>query len=862
MATFTITATQNIDALVGKTGGDVYNINWGTLIVDQDSRFGLNNNNSSATAATTFGNITISATLWGILDVDARYVRIIPYDTWAWNVPTSNTVISQGWASWQLICVMTSLTATPTASWAAMPATGFIKIKAWNSTEYSAWALTGISANATGASTVWFIELVWDDAGTLNVPRLWLARFRWEWYNLGTTNGTANQQFQIPTQGIALRYFPWVYIETSVGSNTYEFYPNAWSQTTVATDIRAKVVWISTWGLVRIWHNGTANAWFLPVTWLKVVIPNIILQNCTTAARNANVLPNASLATRYDFTTTGGWVVEMDKVASTWYLSFAQAFSVTLTNTCTNEQISVSEIASPMNWSNVGVGQSAAQAQSALLKSLCFAGGTFTNCVWSRATLASSGSYTNSITDVTWFTYVFDRSIGLTVKWNATSGNWVATRAVNCTWTSPILVNGRMVFATCTNIAVNSWNYVDVITWTTATTAAQNSYVFELSANTNGFTSTWWAFLGLTNVQPYLGILSIAAAWCANVKLRSIGTRSSPLSLGSVNNAAYLFVLATWAAASDVKIQRCYVSNTRTWLWTWDNSSTRITLEKVFGDYADAPVTPTLNTLIKWNGATYALTAQTAVYGTHYHDYFTSTTAWRIAIVMNEATSLTSSQITLENNANFTSAGGLYMPTIWMAATFEMSYYALGHTWFQNSALVMAGGTVGNYRFEYAIDKNDGAWFSTMTSSSFTAAWLGTALNGITGIDASKGIKLKLKITTTTTNTTAITSVYVLTNSSTTAQDYEYPLDIVTLTLTWLVTGSDIVIYEAGTTTILAQQEDNSGTTYSYTYELATTVDIWVFLPWYIPFYIRDYNLSSSNSSLPIAQVADRAYLT
>jgi len=27
MATFTVTASQNIDALAGKTGGDVYNIN-------------------------------------------------------------------------------------------------------------------------------------------------------------------------------------------------------------------------------------------------------------------------------------------------------------------------------------------------------------------------------------------------------------------------------------------------------------------------------------------------------------------------------------------------------------------------------------------------------------------------------------------------------------------------------------------------------------------------------------------------------------------------------------------------------------------------------------------------------------------
>lgn len=151
--------------------------------------------------------------------------------------------------------------------------------------------------------------------------------------------------------------------------------------------------------------------------------------------------------------------------------------------------------------------------------------------------------------------------------------------------------------------------------------------------------------------------------------------------------------------------------------------------------------------------------------------------------MMNEPTSDTASQVTLTNGSAFTSAGGLYMPTIGMTATFETPNYVIGHTSFQNSALVMAGGTVGNYRFEYSIDKNDGNGFSTMTSSSYTAALLATALNELTGIDASLGFKLKLKITTTTTNSTAITSVYILTNSTTTAQDYQYPLDTITLTL-------------------------------------------------------------------------------
>ena len=38
MATYAITTAVNIDTLTAKTGGDIFNINGGTLTIDQDSR--------------------------------------------------------------------------------------------------------------------------------------------------------------------------------------------------------------------------------------------------------------------------------------------------------------------------------------------------------------------------------------------------------------------------------------------------------------------------------------------------------------------------------------------------------------------------------------------------------------------------------------------------------------------------------------------------------------------------------------------------------------------------------------------------------------------------------------------------------
>ena len=89
-------------------------------------------------------------------------------------------------------------------------------------------------------------------------------------------------------------------------------------------------------------------------------------------------------------------------------------------------------------------------------------------------------------------------------------------------------------------------------------------------------------------------------------------------------------------------------------------------------------------------------------------------------------------------------------------------------------------------------------------------------------------------------------------------------LDIgVVLTLTGMIDGSDISILTAGTTTERVNIQENSGTTYNYSYSYVSSdyVDVGVFKAGYVPFYTRSYLLGSTNGSLPISQVIDRAYL-
>jgi hypothetical protein len=85
----------------------------------------------------------------------------------------------------------------------------------------------------------------------------------------------------------------------------------------------------------------------------------------------------------------------------------------------------------------------------------------------------------------------------------------------------------------------------------------------------------------------------------------------------------------------------------------------------------------------------------------------------------------------------------------------------------------------------------------------------------------------------------------------------------VTLTLTGLVSGSDIVIRTHGTTTMRAQVDAHGSTSYGFAYSYAASdyVDIEVYQPGYIPWMSHNYLLANSDASLPVSQVVDPSYV-
>jgi hypothetical protein len=81
------------------------------------------------------------------------------------------------------------------------------------------------------------------------------------------------------------------------------------------------------------------------------------------------------------------------------------------------------------------------------------------------------------------------------------------------------------------------------------------------------------------------------------------------------------------------------------------------------------------------------------------------------------------------------------------------------------------------------------------------------------------------------------------------------------LTLTGLQIGSDVVILTTGTETVLDTVEDIIGTTFMYTYETPSNVDIRVYKSGYYPYSIVNYTLGNGDATLPITQSPDISYL-
>lgn len=851
MTTFTVTTSVNYESLTSKQGGDLYNVNSGTFIIDSDSRYGINT--SVGTGA--IGNITISSTLGGRVSILGNNTRLIKFDTALGTVPIAGTAITQGAVSSELVCVMsTRVGGIIYSSGTLMPATGYIKVRNKTGGSYAAGSLSGIFANCVQADEIGWIEIVGVESSTLTIPRLGELKVEGEWFYVGTTTGIAGQTIQLPAFDSITEY-PGIEIETLVGSNEYDFWPNAGNKfvgSGVSTDSRGKLVGISTGGLVTIgMGRDSLVAGMLPTGGRRIRIPNIIFSNCTILNKSINATPNSIMGTRYEFATNSAGVININRCTGSWYLNFQQPYSLELNNVHTCEQVVMSEVVCAPVINNLHVGmsnQSASFSGTSIIIQQCYNGGTINTISALRPDSVSATSYPMYFTNLYGGWIVNNIRSGFASNLAVISGSLMVYVCEDMVFNDVELVGKRFILNTGQNITLNRIVYADQ-PYGTTTTSSPCHAVETSGTNYNIVINNISNWPDAPNVHPYSGIVYFNSTLESSVL--NIGTAGTPFNCGTLNATGY--IVSDGGNNSRCKFQRNWCSNLRLGTVSSTNTSFNITCQNNYNVDASKTSGPNSNNTISRgnrhnSGA--VPTSYTSVYGTSFWDAFTGDTTTKAVLVFNEKTSVTSNHYIVDSGyPKFTSQGSVVMQAVGDQITWTWPYKILG--WTGLSTTAVTGTNTANHLMEYDLDTGSGfsGVFKTLTSANLA---LETAL-------ISFGFTLKIRIKCITASVTnVLTSVSILGTTTLSLQNSAlYPMDTVNLVLNSIQTGSTIGIFvgipEEGQPPIVTSTSNSSSISIQYTYEpnvIGYTVRIRK--PGYKPLDL--YYGNTLNVTIPVSQ--------
>jgi hypothetical protein len=826
MANQTVTTVVNYDdaSISGLLNGESITINGGSVTIDADVRFNQQ--------AAVFGAVTLSASLGGSFLLDGTRIWEVPFSASSGTVPAQLALGSNGvtggtsGATGELTRVWAAGSLTPATAGGAMPASGYIKLRSKTGNFESGEVITlpgGATVTTSSAGKRSWVHVVGrgtttGTASLLTIPRLGVFEAAGDWYELGTTNGADNQTLQYPVADQC----PALWIETAPASGVYEVWLNAgdrWTNGAVATaDKRGQYFGcVTATGVITLALRGGSNAGLRPPSGCRVRIPNLILSQAdgTTPNYNINILP-AGLTSRYSFTTTAAGSIVMDKVSCNWYVITASAFAVDITDSGIGGSVLFSNTGTTVNMSNVGIGIVDTVVQNPIAITTSFGGGTLTDVFCARRLTASNGLGV-AFTDTADFTLTRCRSdvfgaVTTNLPTN-TQSCFEMARAINTVMADCVAIGGIGVDAQpAFGLTITGFRYASRTigtTQTTETAAAVSAGVGSTDLFVDGYDN----FASIANVHPYSQIILTASGMNA-VEIRNIGTPAAPYNMGSANACANVL---NASVTRSVIVRRVYTQNTRTAPFAVANTVQGFEVYNFWGDAADAQVVAAINSTIRGGRYTPSTTGQTSVYGTHWQDAWTSTTAGRLVIACNEPTGESADQCTFTLNAaagsGFTSAGNVSMKTLADVVTWEMPYYALGITGFSAVAPTITGTNAGNHTFDFQHD---------LTGTGFNGTWLTLNAANLSAlvVNPAIGVKLKVRATVNTANAAnLLTYIQLTTVTNSTAQQTEYPLPVVlnTAQVTNILSGSRIRVYNVTTATEIAN-EIVAGTSWTLLY--------------------------------------------
>lgn len=796
----TISTSQTFDS-AARVAGETFTINSGAVFtIDSDTRDGKN---AAAARAGSMGSFTMTAVTGGRCLIDGTKVWVIDYDgrIGTPNVPALGTIIAgvTSGATGELMNCSASISTTPTAAGAAMPATGILKLKNVTGTfqDNEILEIQGSTdlCLAKGVGKRGWIEVVMDDAAGFTVGRAQKFQITGDWYESSTVgSGSAHQQVQFPNYGGSNFFLSGVWVDEAANGN-WEFWPACitgtgtfWSASHMGTDARNKFCECLGGGIIRFGGNGTTAWGKIPTSGAKFRVPNVFLKSAATASRSSDSVPNGTLATRPDFTMTNAGIIDIEGAIGHWQINSGQAFSVRLHNLALFDSLTITETASAIDLSNVGMGNyTIAQDAASVTLTSNFAGGTVVDCKFGRTGTIAAGDYGTNVQyckDIT-FTRCFFAN--RTFRTNAGGHPFYAAYCDGLIFNNCVVVGSSLYLLTCTNTEIYDTKYADSHHTTSSSSTPPVGAIQLINGTVNTLIEGFAWHTSVANVHPDTAILYLSAA--AEVKARNIASKASPLSAGTSNDM--LFFCNDAGNSRDIRFQRVYLDRCATTFYNAVNSTKNVLIENCEGHtttYRNL-VSAALNQIVKNSGFSGIAPASTAsIYGSSFYHHFTSSTAGRLGLKFSEPTAeyapyvTTSFTTTAVGTSGFNSSQGLALINNGDNVIFEWPHTIIGIDSFQNVAPTITTST--NMIVEYQIDTGSG--YSTWKT--FNAANLSAEV-----VTAATGFKFKIRVRANATSAANIlTEVYCLTNSNSTAQALQYPLDTATIVMNGLVTGSRV----------------------------------------------------------------------
>jgi hypothetical protein len=861
MANITVTTNSNFDDAVNLAllnGENITVTDDAILTINSDVRWGQN--------AAVPHLITLTQ---GKLLIDGSQTWWIPFDASTGNVPSLGTrgtpdVTRSGSNVGEFLGVWTALGVAPSAAGGAMPTTGFVKLRTRTATlndndvlTFSNGATITINS-ATGGQRGWihFVgrEGVSSVTGICSIPRLGEFQSLGDWFVLGTSNGTSGQSFQHYVADMV----PTLQVETGAGTGVYEWWgcaPSAdWNSTVIATDDRGRYYSCSLTGLITF---GGATFGKLPPNGARIRVPNVHISSAPSTDYSINNLP-ANILNRYSFVSTGG-VIDASFLCCNGGFTSSNAPLYKVTNSGGADGAWRDNGAVPTNisqiiFNNVAASRIVVSNLSQFTATYCF-NAEYINCASFRTSGASSGTGPMTMSNVTNLTVD-----GYTMLMSG------SIEAMGITYCNGVVLRNSLLMAAgsnicrfegCTDVAISNIG-ICAKSSDSSTTA---SYALAISNCNNVYSDTTYTWLG---TPPVFGIFSIANQ-TKNIRIRNIGSRASPIVLGTttryaiqIANSTDIFISRVYAGPgsqgldSALSISNCdnfVVSDvgdptapSGVVLYAGTATNTTFYKRNASGGLKD------LNTA---NGNGRTLTSFTA-FGSHFAEEEVSSTEIQLTVFAGTEKSTYQSSIdAYTDDVGTILRGGtndLLLRNLNDQVTWTWSYWIRGLTGFANTNAVIAGTNTGNYAITYDLDKGQGF------SGTFKAA-TGANLSSETGISPT-GVKLRVRARCTTASSTNVIRAIAIygTTTASTISNNPYPYNEPLVRTSGAVSGSVAAVFRNSDGKLLDVKSGAPTIDLYPEWFSDTTCTLRVRRPGY-DVIASEFTLTESGLSFPVSQV-------